>query len=63
MAQVLTREQVTVLNQTPAAGYRLAEHIEDADAAAPAPSSVRWLIFGGDILGPKRLESWAYGSR
>jgi amino acid adenylation domain-containing protein len=49
------QEQVTVLNQTPVAGLRLAEHLLTFAAATPG---LRYLIFGGDMLMPKRLEDW-----
>lgn len=54
--QVLAREQVTVLNQTPTAGYRLIERLLESKASVP---SLRWLIFGGDALSPRRLHDWA----
>jgi len=52
----LAEEQITILNQTPAAGVRLTEHLM-ADAAATP--SLRYLIFGGDVLTPKKLEPWS----
>jgi len=52
----LAREQVTVLSQTPAAGVRLAEQLLDSTAAT---RSLRWLVFGGDILTPQKLEAWS----
>ncbi|MFE3194159.1 non-ribosomal peptide synthase/polyketide synthase [Nocardia sp. NPDC059240] len=55
--ELLCRERVTVLNQTPSAFYQLA----DADrAAAPAspPLALRRIIFGGEALDPRRLRDW-----
>jgi len=52
----LAQEQVTVLNQTPVAGLSLTEHLLASGAAV---SSLRYLVFGGDILMPKKLEGWS----
>ncbi|MEV0249069.1 non-ribosomal peptide synthase/polyketide synthase [Nocardia sp. NPDC050712] len=52
---LLERERVTVLNQTPSAFYQLIA----ADAAqAPAEYALRTVIFGGEALDPQRLNPW-----
>jgi len=49
---LLEREQVTVLNQTPSAFYRI------CDAAGDAKLALRYVIFGGESLDPTRLRGW-----
>jgi amino acid adenylation domain-containing protein len=54
---LLARERVTVLNQTPSAFYQLMQ----ADADHPEFSTrlaLRYVIFGGEMLDPARLNSW-----
>ncbi|WP_435795218.1 non-ribosomal peptide synthase/polyketide synthase [Nocardia aurea] len=53
--ELLIRERVTVLNQTPSAFYQLIA----ADAARePADFALRSVIFGGEALEPARLDGW-----
>ncbi len=55
--KLLVDHQVTVLNQTPSAFYRLMQ----ADEAASPDSgdlTLRLVIFGGEALELRRLESW-----
>ncbi|WP_245816153.1 non-ribosomal peptide synthase/polyketide synthase [Rhodococcus maanshanensis] len=52
--ELLARERVTVLNQTPSAFYQLAE----ADRQAPAELSLRYVVFGGEALELRRLSDW-----
>ncbi|GAA5043787.1 amino acid adenylation domain-containing protein [Nocardia callitridis] len=55
--ELLVREQVTVLNQTPSAFYQLAE----ADRAAPADEdglALRYVVFGGEALDLRQLRRW-----
>ncbi|EGO63957.1 non-ribosomal peptide synthetase [Acetonema longum] len=55
--QLLGREKVTVLNQTPSAFYQFMQ----ADRENPALSrelSLRFVIFGGEALELSRLEEW-----
>ncbi|WP_169812539.1 non-ribosomal peptide synthetase [Nocardia acidivorans] len=57
---LLRRERVTVLNQTPSAFAQLvaADRIEaELDPLAP-PLSLRYIIFGGEELEPRRLADW-----
>ncbi|MFF0543426.1 non-ribosomal peptide synthase/polyketide synthase [Nocardia thailandica] len=53
--ELLIRERVSVLNQTPSAFYQLVA----ADLAAePADYALRAVIFGGEALEPQRLAGW-----
>jgi amino acid adenylation domain-containing protein len=51
LADLLVREGVTILNQTPSAFYGL------ADLKRRLPS-LSWVIFGGEALDAKRLAPW-----
>jgi len=51
---LLDRERVTVLNQTPSAFAQLAQ----AEAALPILRLLRLVIFGGEALDPASLEPW-----
>ncbi|NEB29775.1 amino acid adenylation domain-containing protein [Streptomyces sp. SID14446] len=53
--QLLAREQVTVLNQTPSAFYQLIQ----ADAQHPGRElALRYVVFGGEALDLNRLGDW-----
>ncbi len=52
--QLLQRERVTVLNQTPSAFYQLMQ----ADALAEQPLPLRTVIFGGEALDLAQLGPW-----
>ncbi|HVS00904.1 MAG TPA: amino acid adenylation domain-containing protein, partial [Thermoanaerobaculia bacterium] len=52
MLELLDREGVTVLNQTPSA-FRALQQVEGEGGR-----SVRWVVFGGEALEPRSLESW-----
>jgi amino acid adenylation domain-containing protein len=53
--ELLERERVTVLTQTPSAFRQLTR----ADEAAPKmKSELRYVIFAGEILDPQSLRSW-----
>ncbi|MFD4672027.1 amino acid adenylation domain-containing protein [Lentzea sp. NPDC058450] len=53
--RLLETERVTVLNQTPSAFYQLMR----ADAENPGRElSVRYVVFGGEALEPRRLTDW-----
>jgi amino acid adenylation domain-containing protein len=53
--QLLARERVTVLNQTPSAFYQLVQ----ADADAPGQDlALRYVVFGGEALDLNRLTDW-----
>nr|WP_240930806.1 non-ribosomal peptide synthetase [Rhodococcus sp. B10] len=53
--ELLATEKVTVLNQTPSAFHQLAE----VDRVLPAvPLALRYIVFGGEALEPRRLQNW-----
>ncbi|GAA2973387.1 non-ribosomal peptide synthetase [Actinokineospora diospyrosa] len=53
--ELLERERVTVLNQTPSAFHQL----DAADAARGGVDlALRYVIFGGEALEPRKLASW-----
>ncbi|MEU8896517.1 amino acid adenylation domain-containing protein [Nocardia sp. NPDC048505] len=53
--ELLVRERVSVLNQTPSAFYQLIA----ADAAQPAADyALRTVVFGGEALESQRLRPW-----
>ncbi|MGW4896842.1 amino acid adenylation domain-containing protein, partial [Kitasatospora sp. NPDC004240] len=52
--ELLARERVTVLNQTPSAFYQLMQ----ADAEQPRELALRTVVFGGEALEHARLASW-----
>ena len=52
--EMLAKERVTVLNQTPSAFAQLI----DADRARSLPLVLRLIIFGGEPLNPRMLLSW-----
>ena len=54
MSELLLRERVTVLSQTPSAFRQLARSTA-SDRGFPA---LRWVIFGGENLPPAILRSW-----
>ncbi|GAB2729538.1 non-ribosomal peptide synthetase [Nocardia thraciensis] len=61
LLELLRRERVTVLNQTPSAFYQL----DAAEAAArqrnardEQPLSLRYIVFGGEALELRRLAGW-----
>ena len=51
----LREENVTVLNQTPTAFYRL---MEEEMKQNREPLAIRYIIFGGEALNPGRLKEW-----
>jgi amino acid adenylation domain-containing protein len=52
--EVLRKEQVTVLNQTPSAFYNLIKEDEEHEASL----ALRYVIFGGEALSPGKLSSF-----
>ncbi|TAL50298.1 MAG: amino acid adenylation domain-containing protein, partial [Methylovulum sp.] len=53
---LLVKEQVTVLNQTPSAFQQLVRIQEQRDA--PEYLALRWVIFGGEALDLQGLKPW-----
>ncbi len=53
--QVLKKEQVTVLNQTPSAFYRL---MQQESTAPQRHLCLKYIIFGGEALMPGQLRAW-----
>jgi pristinamycin I synthase-3/4 len=56
-ADLLQREQVTVLSQTPSAFYQLAQ-AESQTREGEVATSLRYVVFGGEALDPARLSGW-----
>ncbi|WP_141717962.1 non-ribosomal peptide synthase/polyketide synthase, partial [Nocardia altamirensis] len=54
--ELLHRERVTVLNQTPSAFYQLIE--ADRSAGVATPLALRYVVFGGEALDLRRLGDW-----
>ncbi|MBK5066519.1 AMP-binding protein, partial [Burkholderia sp. R-70199] len=53
--ELIVREGVTVLNQTPSAFYQLMQADRDGEAV---PLALRTVIFGGEALDVPRLQPW-----
>ncbi|MFI6158239.1 amino acid adenylation domain-containing protein [Kitasatospora sp. NPDC051170] len=58
--ELLDRERVTVLSQTPSAFYQLTA-ADAASGRSGAGSALRAVVFGGEALDPARLKDWAAG--
>ncbi|MDI6626237.1 MAG: amino acid adenylation domain-containing protein [Rhodococcus sp. (in: high G+C Gram-positive bacteria)] len=56
--ELLVREGVTVLNQTPSAFYQLAESDREQQPQDANALALRFVIFGGEALEPRRLTGW-----
>ncbi|WP_024800501.1 non-ribosomal peptide synthetase [Nocardia sp. BMG51109] len=57
--ELLIREQVTVLNQTPSAFYQLAEADRAAySAGGEGKFALRYIVFGGEALDLRQLQRW-----
>lgn len=55
--ELLARERVSVLNQTPSAFYMLID--EEASTRGAAQLALTHVIFGGEALDPSRIRRWA----
>ncbi|WP_460724072.1 amino acid adenylation domain-containing protein, partial [Nocardia heshunensis] len=55
--ELLRRERVTVLNQTPSAFYQLAEADRLAGKSGE-PLALRYVVYGGEALELRRLTEW-----
>jgi len=55
-SKLLEYRQVTVLNQIPSIFYNLAAELLKSEVKKPL--SLRYVIFGGDVLKPALLEKW-----
>ncbi|MCZ4076318.1 non-ribosomal peptide synthase/polyketide synthase [Rhodococcus sp. H36-A4] len=55
--ELLIRENVTVLNQTPSAFYQLAA-VDRVSTASEGSLQLRYVIFGGEALELRRLSDW-----
>ena len=59
LAELLRREEVTVLNQTPSAFRQLSDSQEALEILGRSrPANLRWVIFGGEKLEPSSLQGW-----
>ncbi|WP_157114423.1 non-ribosomal peptide synthetase, partial [Nocardia gamkensis] len=56
--ELLIREQVTVLNQTPSAFYQLAEADRAARPDEQGELALRYVVFGGEALDLRQLQRW-----
>ncbi|WP_433195708.1 amino acid adenylation domain-containing protein [Nocardia sp. CA-107356] len=56
--ELLIREQVTVLNQTPSAFYQLAEADRASHAGDQGKFALRYVVFGGEALDLRQLRRW-----
>lgn len=55
-SNLLINNKVTVLNQTPSAFYSLIDSTKSQDISF---EDLKYVIFGGESLNPKKLKSWA----
>ncbi|WP_330252184.1 amino acid adenylation domain-containing protein [Nocardia sp. NBC_00565] len=58
LRELLIREQVTVLNQTPSAFYQLAEADRASHAGDQGKFALRYVVFGGEALDLRQLRHW-----
>ncbi|GAF50796.1 putative non-ribosomal peptide synthetase, partial [Rhodococcus wratislaviensis NBRC 100605] len=60
--ELVVREHVTVLGQTPSAFYEFAD-VEREEPAVGADSVLRMVVFGGEVLDPDGFRGWYRGER
>ncbi|RZL72931.1 MAG: amino acid adenylation domain-containing protein, partial [Rhodococcus sp. (in: high G+C Gram-positive bacteria)] len=58
--ELVIREHVTVLGQTPSAFYEFVE-VEHEDPVLGSASVLRTVVLGGEVLDPTRLRGWRPG--
>ncbi|MFI6363200.1 amino acid adenylation domain-containing protein [Nocardia sp. NPDC050630] len=58
LRDLLIREQVTVLNQTPSAFYQLAEADRASHTGDQGKFALRYVVFGGEALDLRQLRRW-----
>jgi amino acid adenylation domain-containing protein len=56
--RLLREERVTVLSQIPSAFYALMRETLASEPAKEGPLALRYIVFGGDALEPRKLAPW-----
>ncbi|MFD6453265.1 amino acid adenylation domain-containing protein, partial [Nocardia sp. NPDC060220] len=56
--ELVAREEVTVLSQTPSAFYGFVDAERRYHGAGGADLALRYIVFGGEALDPSRLTGW-----
>ncbi|WP_028595417.1 non-ribosomal peptide synthetase [Paenibacillus assamensis] len=57
--ELVMKEQVTVLNQTPTAFYYFVEELKQSNSSCNHDFALRYVIFGGEALKPAMLEPFS----
>ncbi|MCP4157103.1 MAG: amino acid adenylation domain-containing protein [bacterium] len=56
--QLIIKEKVTILNQTPTVFYQLIEADQKRDGQPGLNHRLRYVVFGGEALKPAKLATW-----